>query len=69
MRSCPFCGRPLRGLLVDGKPGVRCTDEECVFNFQDQTCPQCGAPAERVLHPHPSQYVIFCANNHEWVVS
>ena len=67
MKSCPFCGRTLREILADGKPGVRCADEECLFNFQDLTCPECGRPPDRVEHPQPDTFRVFSASGHEWV--
>jgi hypothetical protein len=66
MRTCQFCGEQLRGILVDGRRGVRCADGECLFNFQDQSCPECGGPPERIEHPHPDTFKVFCARGHEW---
>jgi hypothetical protein len=66
MKTCPFCGGPLRGILAVGKRGVRCDDEECLFNFRDLACPECGRPPERVEHLHPDTFRVFCASSHEW---
>jgi len=67
MNSCPFCGRSLRSILVDGKAGVQCADEVCLFNFQAQSCPECGGPPESVEHPQADTYKVSCRKGHEWV--
>lgn len=67
MAQCPECGRTLIESETDGEHQVRCPDAMCVFNFEDQSCPQCGERVTQVESPHEGEYVVTCGQGHHWV--
>jgi hypothetical protein len=65
-QPCPVCGGKLQEIKQGDLRGVRCEHVLCLFNFEDQQCPQCGEKVTEARRPNVGQYFTKCANGHEW---
>lgn len=66
---CSVCGEKLLPILRDGQRGIKCLNNTCTFNFQDQSCPECGKEVVSTEHPDLFQYICQCEDGHKWSVA
>ena len=69
MAHCSVCGGTLLPITDGVNHGVRCRQVTCLFNFQDQKCPDCGKDPARAEHPHLGVYHCYCPNDHMWFLT
>lgn len=65
-RHCPRCGGSIEAVREGPKRGVRCSKPTCLFNFQDQSCPQCKEAPTHAEVGEAGQYQVTCGEGHHW---
>jgi hypothetical protein len=72
MPLCPICNVSHLQRIFDAQSqtsGWRCSDQLCMYNFDDQKCPKCGAEPVKAERPMLGLYYVYCGQQHKWSVT